>query len=152
MDGRALVCINEGVFSKHLIYGKLYEALKNDLEKRQVFIKGNTGKGVWIPSYCFEDPEHARIAVVAEFCIDDEITDESHGLVEVTLTMADGEIRWCKFCTPSYLVCLLDSQEFFVDSSTIFVASLTRAGLEDAVDQLTRSGRLFEVTRALDEG
>ena len=66
--------------------------------------------------------------------------------------MEDGERRWCKFCTPFYLRRLLDSHGFFVDSTTIFVASVTRAGLEDAVDQLTRSGRLFEVTQALDEG
>ena len=128
MDERSLVCINEGVYSKHLTYGKLYAVVKNDLEKRQVYIKGNTGKSVWIPSYCFEDPKHARIAVVTEMSVDDEITDQSHGFVEVTFTMEDDERRWCKFCTPSYLSLILGSNDYFVDCSTIFVASLTRAG------------------------
>ena len=149
MDGRALVCINEGVFSKHLTYGKLYEAVKIDLEKRQVYIKGNTGKSVWIPSYCFEDPSRARIAVVAQIVVDDEITDQSHGLVEVTLTMEDGERRWCSFCTPSYLSEILVSNKYFENFSTIFVESLTRDRVEEVLNELTREGRLFGVTRSL---
>ena len=149
MVNRTLVCVNEGVFSKQLTYGKIYEALETDLDKRQVYIKGNTGKRVWIPNYCFEDPEHARIAVVTEFSVDDEISDQSHGLVEVTLTLESGERRWCKFCTPSYLASLLASNAFFVDSSTIFVTSLTRTGFADVLNELTRTGCLFEVTLGL---
>ena len=105
---------------------------------------------VWIPIYCFEDPEHARIAVVAEFSIDDEITDESHGFVDVTVTMEDGERRWCSFCTPSYLSGILVSNKYFENASTIFVESLTRVRFEEVLSELTRGGRLFEVTRGLD--
>ena len=87
---------------------------------------------------------------LASFVIVDELSQGHRGAVEVDLTMADGEKRWCFFMTPEALQSCGD----WVPGTTvrwhlgvphmIVVSELTEGIVRSVLEDLDTRGQLIE--------
>ncbi len=98
-----LRCTRVSVFEDELTRGKRYQKLADDETKQQVKVRNDRGHVRWYPRYCF-DREIEPLAVLVDHRIDDAIAANEDGPIEVTVTLSNGDRRWCIVATPSALV------------------------------------------------
>ena len=94
-------------------------------------------------------------AVLRSYRIDDAIADADQGAVEVTVTHADEQRRWCFFVTPAALAVVGD----FVDGTEtrlhlgelhmIVVSELSQDVVDRVLRQLEADGELLRRTLPL---
>ncbi|MBA3824985.1 MAG: hypothetical protein H0X24_13950 [Ktedonobacterales bacterium] len=149
-----VVCINEGVYSGSLTYGKIYQFTFFDNNKRQYKIKDDKNKSRWYPTYCFD-----AASVLVPHIVDiqfDEPEYMSSNAIDVTITFNDGHQRWCTFITPDIMKNL--DGEFIVEGSQLFfygnphliiVSELSDRFIKESVSYITKHGKIIESTLLL---
>jgi hypothetical protein len=99
-------CIDQASYSSALTRGKQYTVLAYDAAKQQFRVQGDNGRRRWFPALCF-DLTGQPCPIMQSFSIDDPIHDPQHDCIEVTVRLSDGQVRWCFFVTPRWLVTAL---------------------------------------------
>jgi hypothetical protein len=96
--------------------------------------------------------------MLKSFTIDDDLAAQDNGAIEVTLSLADGNRRWCFFMTPAALSRCGDWVEgtqvrFHYDAPHMIVvaATLDHALIERVLRDLDRQGLLVKCSLALEE-
>ena len=96
--------------------------------------------------------------MLKSFTIDDDLAAQDNGAIEVTLSLADGNRRWCFFMTPAALSRCGDWVEgtqvrFHYDAPHMIVVSATldHALIERVLQDLDRQGLLVKCSLALEE-
>ena len=135
-------CGNSINFRQALTYGRVYDVLEQDIEKRQYRVKGDNGRKRWYPAYCFVSVGFPTPRLLS-FEVDERNRDE------VTVTLDDGTRRWLSFVSLPHLSDILHSNGYYRDQATVFVETLETAELERILQDLQDSGRLVDSTRPL---
>jgi hypothetical protein len=97
-----LRCIRVSVYADALTRGKSYLEIARDESKQQVRIKDDRGKVRWYPLHCF-DRGIEPLPTLIDYRINGPIEASENRPIEVTLSLSNGERRWCVVATPSAL-------------------------------------------------
>ena len=94
-------------------------------------------------------------AVLRSYRIDDDLAAAGRGAIEVTVTLADEQRRWCCFMTPAALAAVGDFVEgtsvrvHFGEPHMIVVSEVSRDVIERVLRQLEADGELVRRTLPL---
>ncbi|MDP6546552.1 MAG: hypothetical protein QGH60_21445 [Phycisphaerae bacterium] len=90
--------------------------------------------------------------------IEDDLSMQDHGAIEVTITLSDGKYRWCYFMTPAALEACGDWVDgtrirfHFGSPHMIVVAeTLTEDLITKALHCIEQRGEVLDCTMAIDE-
>ena len=151
-------CINVGVYRDALTYGAKYPvlALANHPNHPRVKIQGDDGQIGWFPAGCF-DMTGRDVAHIDSIALHDALDQNEAAAHDVTITLSNGQQRWCAFTTP---VTLSRFGEFIDGTTTrihygmphlIIVDVLTEQVVLAALQHIERYGQLFVATLPLVE-
>ncbi len=148
-----VTCICESVYRNALTRGRKYATI----EKKDGLVKitGDNGRTRWFSSYCF-DLQGECATTMTSFKLDDPIEDASKYAVEVTVTLSDGQRRWCLFTTPSVLAScgelLEDTQVRFHYCNThlIVATEISEILVKRILKEIDAQGDLISCTVPLD--
>ncbi|MEZ5657056.1 MAG: hypothetical protein R3E83_00530 [Burkholderiaceae bacterium] len=150
-----LICVCESVYRGALTRGARYEVLALDPDRRQARMRGDNGRVRWFPLYCFAAGD-VSVPRLAAFRIDDPIDPDGAYSVEVTVTLTDGQLRWCVFATPEALAAsgeLIDAgpaRFHFGNRHIIIATALSEALIGAMLRQIDGQGELLACTLALE--
>lgn len=136
-------CINESIYEKHITKHKQYEiiATKDDL----IRIKNNSGKLVWITTYCFSDKQAPQLLSIH---IDDKIEDQLNDSIEVTVIFTLQEKRWTTFVTANKIANMLSNGKEYIQSNHfIIVEEITPEKIKKVIKKLDKQNELIQVTK-----
>jgi len=97
--GQKLRCVNVCVHGNALTRGEIYSLAGFDSKKRVVQMRGGRARKGWFPAYCFAPPDEP-IVTLESYTIDDPLEEGDDALVDVTVTLSNGEKRFCIMATP----------------------------------------------------
>jgi hypothetical protein len=97
-----VTCISEATYPDALTRGKRYKLLALDEAKEQLQLVGDNQRTRWYPVQLFDFENHI-VATLQSYTVDDQIIDRNNAVVEVTVKLSTGELRWCIFATPRAL-------------------------------------------------
>jgi len=96
--------------------------------------------------------------MLKSFTIDDELAAQDIRGIEVTLTLASGERRWCFFMTPAALAACGDfvsgtsiRHHYKAPHMIVVAATLDVALIEKVLRDLDDSGELLQFSLAIEE-
>ncbi len=146
-----VTCICAGIFDRALTRGRTYPCLDADPEKRQFRVTGDNGRTRWYPSYCFSEGR-VEVPLLVSHVIDDPL---DLSVVEVTVTLSNGEKRWCMFTEPGRLAGLgdqLKSGAMLLTGCAHFMilSSLNETSIAEALQLVEVQGELVESTLPLE--
>ncbi|GEM48560.1 hypothetical protein DC3_41950 [Deinococcus cellulosilyticus NBRC 106333 = KACC 11606] len=101
MAGKWVTCHQIGIYDFALTKGKKYQVLKVKEDLREIRLRGDNQRHRWYPTWYF-DLSGGDVPILKKITVDDPIDDPFCDYVEVTLTLSDGNRRWCVCATPSY--------------------------------------------------
>jgi len=151
-------CIDESVYAGALTYGRKYPmlALEPNQQPRKVKIQGDNGRVRWYPALCF-DLSGRDIPCLETIQICDDVVAADSVMIEVELTLSDGQRRWCLFATPTALTNTGD----YINGTTIrihygvphliIVSTLDEQIINQALRHMERNGKLFVCSQPIGE-
>ena len=149
-------CINEAAYSGALTYGKRYVmlAVDDNPQRPKIKIQANTGRVRWLPAGCF-DLHGNEVLTLEQIDVRDAVSDATTSVIEVEITLSNGQRRWCFFAEPQALLHFGD----VLASSTmrvhygvphlIIVSTITEPIIEQALRHIERHGQLLACTKAV---
>ena len=97
-------------------------------------------------------------AEITRIDIEDDLSDQDRVAIVATITLSNGERRWCYFMTPSSLAVCGDWIEdthtcfqFGASHMVVVGAELTEDLITRAIRDIERRGELIACTRPVDE-
>jgi hypothetical protein len=94
--------------------------------------------------------------ILSTFEIEDDLSTQDSGAIEVTVTLRDGARRWCFFMTPTALSNCGDRIDdtpvrfhFGAEHMIVVSAELDENIIEKALKDIDRRGELLECTRSV---
>ena len=98
-----------------------------------------------------------EIPHIADIQIDDDLSNQEHGAIEVTVTLSDNSRRWCCFMTPAALQACgdwIDGTQIRLHYGTphmiVISGVLTEDLIRKALLAIEKSGKILDCTKALD--
>jgi hypothetical protein len=152
---KEVTCTSEGVYSDALVYGRKYEVLACNEEKRQVKVRGKNGRSRWYPCGCFDmaGAEAPKMTRILKY----DALEKPVDWVEVDIELSDGQRRWCYFITPDLLLQqagkLMYSTERLLSYNAphmIVVNTLSKEGIELSLQYIQSQGELLRCTRLIE--
>lgn len=95
-------CLSQSVYDQALTRGMKYPILAYDQAKGQIRIRADNQRIRWFPAICF-DLTGQDCLMISAITLDDPIHDPYHECIEVTISLSNGQERWCFCVTPSWL-------------------------------------------------
>ena len=100
MDRETLRCVAS--FNEQIFAGNEYPFLDYDAKRDYARVIDQRGRWRWYPAAHFNRIP-ATSPGLSAFTIDDPIQDPVYDCIEVTITLASGQSRWCIFTTAKWL-------------------------------------------------
>jgi hypothetical protein len=153
-----VTCIDESVYAGALTYGRKYSVLafESDQQPRKVKIQADNGRVRWYPVLCF-DLSGRDIPHLETLRICDDLAAADSALIEVEVTLSNGQRRWCLFATPI----TLGNAGDYIDGTTILihygvphliiVGTLDEQVINQALRYIERNGKLFVCTQPIED-
>lgn len=98
-----LRCKQISVYQGALTRGKQYLEIARDEGAQQVRIEDDRGRKRWYPMYCFDNGIEP-LPMLVDYQLEDQTDTIENSFIEVTVTLSNGERRWCIVATPAALV------------------------------------------------
>ncbi|NQF14930.1 hypothetical protein HPY31_13520 [Brevibacillus sp. HB1.3] len=147
-----VICKDVGLYFDALTRGKHYEVLAEDEVKEQIRVVGDNNRARWFRKYYFV-PDGSSVPVLVNWAFDDTIQDsseESLEHIEITVTLSEGEKRWCSLCTKAglldYIERCMDDNVFLIENQVI-VKNFSKEVVNDALKRLDQQNLLISSTK-----
>lgn len=150
---KIVTCISIGAYEKALTRGVYYEALDEDVIKKQVKIRGDNGRIRWYPAILFNLQGEAA-PVILDWKFNPVVEYDVDDWVEVDIYLTDGTRRWCSFVTPTHLqerLSLPNSQPGFWLRYTFVISSITPDRIDAMLKFIDQQGELIEASHPYEE-
>jgi hypothetical protein len=122
-----------------------------DETKRQIQVMGDNGRTRWFPIYCF-DLLGREAPTLDSFEVDDNLDQADNMPLEVTVTLSNGQRRWCFFAAPAALHQtgnLIGGTEIpfhFCNQNLIIAGELTSELIGRMLSEIDSQGKLASCT------